>query len=152
MFKFLDRKTKDNLEYEFLPPALEIEETPPSPVKRVLIWVIFAIVVIFFAWSCLGKVEIVAEARGKVLPDESEVVQPMEEGVVRHPGGNKAAVKGRTSPDRSGSDDKQADGESNLISLRTVSRPQRSRRSSMGETRGRVDETCEKAQGKYPPF
>src|SRR4030043_159818 len=39
--KLLERFRKDDLEYEFLSPALEIEETPPSPVKRVLIWVIF---------------------------------------------------------------------------------------------------------------
>ena len=82
--RFLKREGKDNLEYEFLPPALEIEETPASPVKRVLIWVILAIVIVFFAWSCLGRVEIVAEARGKIIPDgRVKVVQPMEEGIVR---------------------------------------------------------------------
>jgi len=78
------RTSKDDLEYEFLPPALEIEETPPSPVKRVLIWVIFAIVVATFAWSYFGRVEIVAEARGKVIPDgRVKVVQPMEEGIIK---------------------------------------------------------------------
>jgi hemolysin D len=81
---FFDRKQNDTLEYEFLPPALEIEETPPSPVKRVLIWVIFAIVVTFSVWSWFGRVEIVAEARGKVIPDgRVKVVQPMEEGIIR---------------------------------------------------------------------
>jgi hemolysin D len=76
--------TRDDLEYEFLPPALEIQETPPSPVKRVLIWVIFAIVLVTFAWSYFGMVEIVAEARGKVVPDgRVKVIQPMEEGVIK---------------------------------------------------------------------
>ena len=74
----------DNLEYEFLPPALEIEETPPSPLRRMLIWIIFSIVIFFFTWSYFGRVEIVAEARGKIIPDgRVKVVQPMEEGIVR---------------------------------------------------------------------
>ena len=84
MAKLLERFRKDDLEYEFLSPALEIEETPPSPVKRVLIWVIFAIVAATIAWSYFGTVEIVAEARGKVIPDgRVKVIQPMEEGVIK---------------------------------------------------------------------
>ena len=74
----------DNLEYEFLPPSLEIEETPPSPIRRVLIWVIFILVIIAFTWSYFGKVDEVAVARGKVIPDgRVKVIQPMETGVIR---------------------------------------------------------------------
>lgn len=84
MSGFFKKSRKDDLEYEFLPPALEIEETPPSPVKRILIWVIFAIVVATFAWSYFGTVEIVAEARGKVIPDgRVKIIQPMEEGIIK---------------------------------------------------------------------
>ena len=36
-------KKKDNLEYEFLPAALEIIETPPSPAGKLIVWIIFAI-------------------------------------------------------------------------------------------------------------
>jgi hemolysin D len=74
----------DNLEYEFLPHALEIEDTPPSPVKRILIWVIFGMVFLSFIWSYFGKVDEVAVARGKVIPDgRVKVIQPMETGVIR---------------------------------------------------------------------
>ncbi|MBI5214083.1 MAG: HlyD family type I secretion periplasmic adaptor subunit [Nitrospirae bacterium] len=74
----------DNLEHEFLPPALEIEETPPSPARRVLIWAIFAMVILTFLWSYFGKVDEVAVARGKVIPDgRVKVIQPMETGVIR---------------------------------------------------------------------
>ncbi|MBI5875031.1 MAG: hypothetical protein HZB81_04175 [Deltaproteobacteria bacterium] len=58
----------DNLEYEFLPPALEIETTPPSPVRRALIWLIFALTISAFIWSYFGKVDEVAVARGKIIP------------------------------------------------------------------------------------
>ncbi|MDQ7837511.1 MAG: HlyD family type I secretion periplasmic adaptor subunit [Thermodesulfobacteriota bacterium] len=75
---------QDNLEYEFLPPALEIEETPASPLHRVLIWVIFIITLSTFAWSYLGRVDVVAVARGKVIPDgRIKIIQPIETGVIR---------------------------------------------------------------------
>jgi hemolysin D len=84
MFRIFDKEKRDNLEFEFLPPALEIEETPPSPLRRYLIWIIFAIVVFAFGWSYFGKVEIVAEARGKIIPDgRVKVIQPMEEGIIK---------------------------------------------------------------------
>ena len=77
-------KRRDNLEYEFLPPAVEIEETPPSPIRRRLIWVIFAITVSVFVWSYLGEVDEVAVARGKVIPDgKVKVIQPLEAGVIK---------------------------------------------------------------------
>lgn len=75
---------EDNLEYEFLSPALEIEETPPRPFRRLLIWIILVIAVTTFLWSYFGKVDEVAVARGKIIPDgRVKVVQPIEAGVVR---------------------------------------------------------------------
>lgn len=75
---------KDKLEYEFLPPALEIEETPPSPIGRMLIWIIFLLAISVFTWSYFGQVDQVAVARGKVIPDgRVKVIQPKEEGVIR---------------------------------------------------------------------
>lgn len=74
----------DTLQYEFLPPALEIEETPVSPVKRVLIWIILLITVSTFLWAYFGRVDEVAVARGKIIPDgHVKVVQPMEAGIIR---------------------------------------------------------------------
>ncbi|MBI3379044.1 MAG: HlyD family type I secretion periplasmic adaptor subunit [Nitrospirae bacterium] len=74
----------DNLECEFLPPALEIETTPPSPVRRALIWLIFTLTIAAFVWSYFGKVDEVAVARGKVIPDgRVKVIQPMEIGVIK---------------------------------------------------------------------
>lgn len=77
-------KLRDNLEYEFLQPAIEIEETPPSPIRRRLIWMIFVITVSVFVWSYLGEVDEVAIARGKVIPDgRVKVIQPLETGVIK---------------------------------------------------------------------
>ncbi len=75
---------RQDLDYEFLPPTLEIEETPSSPIKRLLIWLIFALTCATVTWSCLGRVDEVAVARGKIIPDgRVKVIQPMETGVIR---------------------------------------------------------------------
>jgi len=73
-------------EYEiaFLPAALEIVETPPSPVGRAIGVSIIAIFCVALAWACLGSVDIVAAATGKIVPGgRTKLIQPLEAGVVR---------------------------------------------------------------------
>lgn len=71
-------------EIAFLPAALEIQETPPNPIGRALIWCLVAIVVVAIAWASLGHVDIVAIAPGKVIPsDRVKVIQPVATGQVR---------------------------------------------------------------------
>ncbi len=53
---------------EFLAPALEILETPPSPVHVAFLWIICAFVVAALAWAYFGRVDIVAAAQGKFQP------------------------------------------------------------------------------------
>jgi len=43
---------------EFLAPALEILETPPSPVHVAFLWIICAFVVPALAWAYFGRVDI----------------------------------------------------------------------------------------------
>jgi len=71
-------------EREFLPAVLELQETPPSPVGRLILWSIMLIFGAGVAWAWWGEVDIVATAQGKVVPSgRVKVVQPMETGVVR---------------------------------------------------------------------
>jgi hemolysin D len=71
-------------EIAFLPAALEIQETPPSPIGRALLWSLIALVVVAIVWASLGHVDIVAIAPGKVIPsDRVKVIQPMATGQVR---------------------------------------------------------------------
>jgi hemolysin D len=71
-------------ELEFLPAALEIQETPPSPIGRTITWSIVILFTITVAWACIGKVDIVAVAHGKVVPSgRTKVIQPLEIGTVR---------------------------------------------------------------------
>ena len=77
------RRRRDH-ELAFLPAALEIVETPPSPIGRAIGATIIAVFVLALAWACLGTVDIVATAQGKIIPTgRTKVVQPFEIGVVR---------------------------------------------------------------------
>ena len=55
---------------DFLPAVLEVQETPPSPLGRLLLWVIMVLFVIVVCWSSLSKVDIVATTRGKLVVNE----------------------------------------------------------------------------------
>jgi hemolysin D len=71
-------------EIAFLPAALEIQETPPNPLGRALLWTLVAIIVAAIAWASLGHIDIVAVAPGKVIPsDRVKVIQPVATGQVR---------------------------------------------------------------------
>jgi hemolysin D len=77
-------KTRDRDELAFLPAALEIVETPPSPVGRAIGATIITLFVLALAWASLGHVDIVATATGKIIPTGySKLIQPFETGVVR---------------------------------------------------------------------
>ena len=79
----LARRRRDH-ELAFLPAALEIVETPPSPIGRAIGATIIAVFVLALAWACLGTVDIVATAQGKIIPSgRTKVIQPFEIGVVR---------------------------------------------------------------------
>ena len=75
-------RSKD--EIAFLPAALEIVEAPPNPVGRAVGAVIVAAFTVAIVWACLGTVDIVAVAPGKVIPSgRTKVIQPFETSVVR---------------------------------------------------------------------
>lgn len=70
-------------EREFLPAALEIFETPPSPTQVWLLWLICAMLASAIAWSWFAKLDIFASASGRVqYSGRSKVVQPQETGKV----------------------------------------------------------------------
>jgi hemolysin D len=76
------RRNADEL--AFLPAALEIVETPPSPVGRAVGFSLIAVFVVALAWASLGTVDIVAVAQGKVIPSgRTKTIQPFETGIVR---------------------------------------------------------------------
>lgn len=74
---------KARADHEFLPAALSILETPPSPVKVRLIWAICSLFVFVLAWSYFGRIDIIAVAQGKIEPTgRVKTIQPVESGKV----------------------------------------------------------------------
>jgi len=71
-------------ELAFLPAALEIVETPPSPTGRRIAAAIILLFCAALVWAWWGTIDIVASATGKIVPSgRTKVIQPFETGVVR---------------------------------------------------------------------
>ena len=80
-FQQINRERAEN---EFLPAVLEVTETPPSPIARIVLWTLMAILVSGLLWTILGHVDEVAVAPGKVIPTgQVKVIQSQYEGVVK---------------------------------------------------------------------
>lgn len=71
-------------EHSFLPAVIEIEETPPSPLGRAVLWSIIGLLVAALIWASLGHVDIVAVAPGKLVPSgQVKVLQSPAAGTVK---------------------------------------------------------------------
>jgi hemolysin D len=55
-------------EEEFLPAALALQEKPVSPAGRFVAKTLIALVIFVITWSIFGKVDIVVNATGKIIP------------------------------------------------------------------------------------
>jgi hemolysin D len=66
-------------ERAFLPAALEVLETPPSPLGRATAYALCLIALGGLGWATIGKIDIVAVAGGKIVSHlRTQVVQPFE--------------------------------------------------------------------------
>ena len=61
-----NRRNRDEL--AFLPAAIEVVETPPSPIGRAVGVTIIAMFCLALAWATFGKIDIIASATGKIIP------------------------------------------------------------------------------------
>ncbi len=71
-------------EAQFLPAALELQETPVSPAPRIVAWLLMAFALLAVLWAVFGRIDVVATAQGKIVPNEgSKLIQPIETAVVK---------------------------------------------------------------------
>ena len=71
-------------ERAFLPAALALQETPVHPAPRRAAYALMALFTIALAWACLGQIDIVAVAPGRLIVSErTKVIQPLERSVVQ---------------------------------------------------------------------
>ena len=82
--KNLDSRPRLPHEAQFLPAALELQETPVSPAPRIAMWLILSFALIAFLWAIFGHMDVVATAHGKIVPnDRTKVIQPIETATVK---------------------------------------------------------------------
>jgi len=67
---------------EFLPAILDGDA--PSPLPRMVLWTVLALMAALGAWMVLGRLDVVAVADGRLVPrSQLKIVQPVEGGVLR---------------------------------------------------------------------
>jgi hemolysin D len=80
----LDGVRRSGDELDFLPSNLELIEKPPHPAPRWTLRILCVLSVAILAIAVFGRLDIVATAKGKVLPsDRVKVIQPALSGVAR---------------------------------------------------------------------
>jgi len=68
----------------FLPAALEIQEAPPNPIAKWLGRSLMILLTAGIVWACVGQVNIVASAEGKIIPSSRvKLIQPLEKAIVK---------------------------------------------------------------------
>ncbi len=69
---------------DFLPAALEVTETPSSPVGHAIIWAIITAAAVALVWAFTSKLDTVAVAEGRLVPSgRLRSVEAAEQGVIR---------------------------------------------------------------------
>lgn len=64
-WRYRDRR----LQYEFLPAAQEIIETPTSPLGHIIIWMTVLLLMAAGAWLYFGKLDVVVSGQGKLASE-----------------------------------------------------------------------------------
>ena len=71
-------------EVQFLPAALALQEQPVHPAPRYIQWLLIAFAALALLWACIGEIDVVATASGKIVPSgKSKIIQPSEVAVVK---------------------------------------------------------------------
>ena len=82
--KTMDAPPRLRHELQFLPAALALQDSPVHPAPRVIQWLLMAFAALALLWACVGEIDVVATASGKVVPNgKSKVIQPNEVAVVK---------------------------------------------------------------------
>jgi hemolysin D len=69
---------------EFAPDRVRSQLAAPSPLPRVVLYSLLALCVALLAWAIAGRLDIVAVADGKLVPQSFlKIVQPADSGIVR---------------------------------------------------------------------
>ena len=77
-------QTREADPLEFAPALLRLQEAPPNPLGRKVLWALLVLLAALLLWALIGKLDIVAVAEGKLIPESYlKIVQPAESGIVK---------------------------------------------------------------------
>ncbi|AJG17111.1 HlyD family secretion protein [Pseudomonas plecoglossicida] len=80
----MDGPIREPDELAFLPAALSLQETPVHPLPRYLQWSLLTFIGLALVWACIGEIDVVASAEGKIVPSgRSKLIQASEVAVVQ---------------------------------------------------------------------
>ncbi|HPT50726.1 MAG TPA: HlyD family type I secretion periplasmic adaptor subunit [Accumulibacter sp.] len=80
----LDVPPRQEHEVDFLPAALSLQDRPVSPAPRAAMGLIVGFAILALLWAIFGEIDIVATARGKIVPnDRTKIIQPIETAAVK---------------------------------------------------------------------
>lgn len=69
--------------HAFKSSTIEIQDTPASPIGRVMIWVICGLISFALIWSIIAEIDIVSVAQGKIVPvGNTKVIQAHTDGSI----------------------------------------------------------------------
>jgi HlyD family secretion protein len=69
---------------DFAPGLLAIQESPPARLPRTVMYMVIVLCAILMLWSIFGKLDIVASAEGKLVPQSYvKIVQPADGGIIQ---------------------------------------------------------------------
>ncbi|WP_341910722.1 HlyD family type I secretion periplasmic adaptor subunit [Polaromonas sp. YR568] len=69
---------------DFQPALMRLQDSPPSPLGRRVLWAALIFLTALLIWAIFGRLDIVAVAEGKLVPDTYlKIVQPTDAGVVK---------------------------------------------------------------------
>jgi HlyD family secretion protein len=69
---------------DFAPDILRLQQEPPSPLPRAILYLLGTLLVALTAWSMIGRLNIIAVASGKLVPQTYvKVVQPASAGIIK---------------------------------------------------------------------
>lgn len=69
---------------DFSPPLIRLQNAPPNPLGRKVLWALLILLVALLVWALVGRLDIVAVAEGKLVPQSYvKIVQPAEAGIVK---------------------------------------------------------------------
>jgi HlyD family secretion protein len=68
---------------DFSPSLLRVQSQPPAPFARAMLHLLLVLLFALILWAAFGKLDIVATAEGKLIPQTYvKIVQPFEQGLI----------------------------------------------------------------------